>query len=103
MTSLFFFCESSQTSHSIESDNDKRDRFRLRGRVIEFLRRKSMLCNHINSLINGACAPFMFCFVSKETAYAGLLDAFASTGSNLKKFKNKKGSGYKHLEIGITS
>lgn len=57
-----------------------------------------MPCKHINSVINGACAPFMLCFVSKETAYAGLLDAFAPTGSNLKNLKIKKGSGYKHLE-----
>lgn len=54
---------------------------------------ESMPCENKNSFINGACAPFMFCFVSKETAYAGLLDAFASTGSNLKNLKIKKGSG----------
>lgn len=88
-----FLLRFSKTSHPIESDNDKRDRFRLRGRVIEFPSRKSIPCKHINSLINGACAPFMFCFVSKETSYAGLLDAFASTGSNLKNLKIKKGSG----------
>ena len=84
VTSLFFFCESSQTSHPIESDNDKRDRFRLRRHIIEFPPRKSMTCKHINSFINGIFIPFMFFYVSKETAYAGLLDAFASTGSNLK-------------------
>ena len=90
---LFFFCDPRKRITPIESDNVQRDRFRLRGRVIEFPPRKSMTCKHINSLINGACAPFMFCFVSKETAYAGLLDAFASTGSNLKNLKIKKGSG----------
>ena len=61
--------------------------FDYEGMALNLYHVNSMPCENKNSFINGACAPFMFCFVSKETAYAGLLDAFASTGSNLKKLK----------------
>ena len=41
---LFLFANSRKRIIPIESDNVQRDRFRLRGHVIEFPPRKSMTC-----------------------------------------------------------
>ena len=93
VTSLFFFCDSRKRVIPSNPITINVIDFFYVDMASSFYRVESMPCENKNSFINGIFIPFMFCFVSKETAYAGLLDAFASTGSNLKNLKIKKGSG----------